>query len=133
MGLFPIQNLLCGVQDPHFKAVNHRRRIIQTSLQAEYAYCLAPGGMLYTITDVEELGSWMRVNTHCQSAFLHSSDPPVERNRDFCPDSSWVGATPNDFRNRRSDKYCLVGLPDFFPLRVRTIGLPSSPRKFVMG
>jgi len=49
------------MQDPHFKTVNHRRRIIQKSLQAEYAYCLAPGGMLYTITDVEELGAWMRV------------------------------------------------------------------------
>lgn len=46
-------------QDPHFKASNHRRRIINTSLITEYAYVLAPGGMLYTITDVQELGEWM--------------------------------------------------------------------------
>lgn len=46
-------------QDPHFKAANHRRRIIQTNLLAEYAYIMAPGAKLYTITDVEELGIWM--------------------------------------------------------------------------
>ena len=45
-------------QDPHFKAANHRRRIIQRTLLAEYAYLLAPGGILYTITDVEALGDW---------------------------------------------------------------------------
>ena len=46
-------------QDPHFKTANHRRRIIQTALLAEYAYVLAVGGVLYTITDVPELGEWM--------------------------------------------------------------------------
>ena len=48
------------LQDPHFKAANHRRRIIQTSLLAEYAYCMAVGGMLYTISDVHDLAEWMR-------------------------------------------------------------------------
>ena len=28
-------------------------------LITEYAYFLAPGGMLYTITDVKDLGTWM--------------------------------------------------------------------------
>lgn len=45
-------------QDPHFKAANYRRRIIQRTLLAEYAYLLRPGGLLYTITDVEDLGNW---------------------------------------------------------------------------
>ena len=45
--------------DPHFKVGNHRRRIIQTTLLAEYAYVMREGGILYTITDVEELGQWM--------------------------------------------------------------------------
>ncbi len=45
------------MQDPHFKVANHRRRIIQSTLLAEYAHFLAVGGMLYTITDVEELVS----------------------------------------------------------------------------
>ncbi len=48
------------MQDPHFKASTHRRRIISTAQLADYAYLLAPGGMLYTITDVPELGAWMR-------------------------------------------------------------------------
>jgi tRNA (guanine-N7-)-methyltransferase len=46
-------------QDPHFKTANHRRRIINTNLLTEYAYLLAPGALLYTITDVQELGEWM--------------------------------------------------------------------------
>lgn len=48
------------LQDPHFKVSTHRRRIISTAQLADYAYLLAPGGMLYTITDVPELGAWMR-------------------------------------------------------------------------
>lgn len=71
--------------DPQFKQRNHRRRIVRcdrvaaiarpptlahalvscacelansTALLAEYAYLLAPGGILYTITDVEELHNW---------------------------------------------------------------------------
>ena len=48
------------VQDPHFKAGTHRRRIISRAQLADYAYLLAPGGILYTITDVPELGQWMR-------------------------------------------------------------------------
>eukprot|EP00629_Pelagomonadales_sp_RCC1024_P003641 CAMPEP_0119287102 /NCGR_PEP_ID=MMETSP1329-20130426/34993_1 /TAXON_ID=114041 /ORGANISM="Genus nov. species nov., Strain RCC1024" /LENGTH=261 /DNA_ID=CAMNT_0007287857 /DNA_START=119 /DNA_END=901 /DNA_ORIENTATION=- len=44
--------------DPHFKAKNHRRRIVSTSLLAEYAYALAPGGLLYCVTDVRELHEW---------------------------------------------------------------------------
>ncbi len=42
-------------QDPHFKATNHRRRIISAQLLAEYAFLLAPGGRLYTATDVQEV------------------------------------------------------------------------------
>lgn len=47
------------LQDPHFKASNHRRRIIQPTLLTEYAHIMASGGWLYTITDVPELGEWM--------------------------------------------------------------------------
>ncbi|KAE8056557.1 hypothetical protein FH972_013324 [Carpinus fangiana] len=46
--------------DPHFKEKNHRRRVISTHLLDEYAYCLGVGGIIYTITDVEELGEWMK-------------------------------------------------------------------------
>jgi tRNA (guanine-N7-)-methyltransferase len=61
--------------DPHFKAKNHRRRIIRCveyraevsvmrraatskTLLSEYAHFLKPNGRLYTITDVEELHRW---------------------------------------------------------------------------
>lgn len=45
--------------DPHFKARKHKARIISESLNAEYAYVLRPGGLLYTITDVEEYHHWI--------------------------------------------------------------------------
>lgn len=48
--------------DPHFKEKNHRRRVISIPLLDEYAYVLDVGGIIYTITDVEELGDWMK---HC--------------------------------------------------------------------
>uniref|UniRef100_A0A6B2LFQ2 tRNA (guanine(46)-N(7))-methyltransferase n=1 Tax=Arcella intermedia TaxID=1963864 RepID=A0A6B2LFQ2_9EUKA len=44
--------------DPHFKKANHRRRIISSALLPEYAYLLAEGGKLYTVTDVHELYLW---------------------------------------------------------------------------
>ncbi|CAL5052103.1 unnamed protein product [Urochloa decumbens] len=46
--------------DPHFKEKNHRRRVISMQLLDEYAYVMEVGGIIYTITDVEELGDWMR-------------------------------------------------------------------------
>ena len=52
-------------QDPHFKASTHRRRIISRAQLADYAYMLRPGGMLYTITDVKEVGTWMREKVSC--------------------------------------------------------------------
>ncbi|EPS42885.1 hypothetical protein H072_3194 [Dactylellina haptotyla CBS 200.50] len=45
--------------DPHFKARKHKARIISPTLLAEYAYILRPGGIIYTITDVEDLHLWM--------------------------------------------------------------------------
>lgn len=45
--------------DPHFKARKHKARIVSTTLNAEYAYVLRPGGVVYTITDVEDLHHWM--------------------------------------------------------------------------
>ena len=37
----------------------HKARIVSETLCAEYAYVLRPGGYVFTITDVEELGVWM--------------------------------------------------------------------------
>ncbi|KAF5842634.1 putative methyltransferase-domain-containing protein [Dunaliella salina] len=65
--------------DPHFKAANHRRRIINTTLVTEYAYLLAPGGWLYTITDVEELGNWMRDRLDTHPMFERVSEEELEK------------------------------------------------------
>ena len=46
--------------DPHFKLRKHKARIISPTLLAEYAYVLRPGGVVYTITDVEDLHLWMK-------------------------------------------------------------------------
>ena len=54
-----LEKLFFLFPDPHFKVANHRRRIVTTTLLAEYAYVLREGGIVYTITDVEELGKWM--------------------------------------------------------------------------
>ena len=45
--------------DPHFKARKHKQRIVNASLVSEYAYVVRPGGLVYTITDVEDLHEWM--------------------------------------------------------------------------
>lgn len=45
--------------DPHFKTRKHKARIISPTLLAEYAYVLRVGGIVYTITDVQDLHLWM--------------------------------------------------------------------------
>ncbi|GLI65576.1 hypothetical protein VaNZ11_009148 [Volvox africanus] len=60
--------------DPHFKTANHRRRIINTHLLTEYAHVLAPGGWLYTISDVPELGEWMKVKLDSHPLFERVSE-----------------------------------------------------------
>ncbi|TMW57198.1 hypothetical protein Poli38472_003123 [Pythium oligandrum] len=70
--------------DPHFKLRNHRRRIVGTNLLAEYAYLLAPGGILYTITDVEDLHNWHVEKCTAHPCFVRipdeelASDPCVK-------------------------------------------------------
>lgn len=55
--------------DPHFKARKHKARIISSTLLAEYAYILAPGGLVYTITDVQDLAQWMRAHLEAHPLF----------------------------------------------------------------
>jgi len=57
--------------DPHFKIRKHKARIISPTLLAEYAYVLRTGGIVYTITDVEDLHYWMK--THLDSFPLFES------------------------------------------------------------
>lgn len=53
-----LQKLFFLFPDPHFKKSNHRRRIISPTLLSEYAYILAVGGKIYTVTDVKDLYDW---------------------------------------------------------------------------
>ncbi|ODV84257.1 hypothetical protein CANARDRAFT_29408 [[Candida] arabinofermentans NRRL YB-2248] len=45
--------------DPHFKQRKHKARIVTNTLLSEYAFVLAEGGIIYTITDVLDLHEWM--------------------------------------------------------------------------
>jgi len=71
-----LEKLFFLFPDPHFKQSNHRRRIVSTTLLAEYAYVLKEGGILYTITDVEELGQWM--SDHMTAHPMFERVPEVE-------------------------------------------------------
>jgi len=64
--------------DPHFKEKNHRRRVISPQLLDEYAYALEVGGIIYTITDVEELGDWMRSCMEDHPLFTFVPDEELE-------------------------------------------------------
>lgn len=68
--------------DPHFKLRKHKARIISPTLLSEYAYCLRPGGIVYTITDVKDLHDWMR--THLENHPLFERLSLEEETSDEC-------------------------------------------------
>ena len=45
-----LEKIFICFPDPHFKAKNHRRRIVSHNLLTEYAYFIQPNGILYMIT-----------------------------------------------------------------------------------
>jgi tRNA (guanine-N7-)-methyltransferase len=55
--------------DPHFKARKHKARIVSTTLNSEYAYVVRPGGIIYTITDVDDLHNWMVQHFNAHPSF----------------------------------------------------------------
>ena len=64
--------------DPHFKAKNHRRRIVSETLLTEYAYLLKPNARLYTITDVEDLHQWHMTKCAAHPMFEQLSKTELE-------------------------------------------------------
>jgi tRNA (guanine-N7-)-methyltransferase len=56
---YQLSKIFLCFPDPHFKARKHKARIVSTTLNSEYAYVLRPGGIVYTITDVEDLYNWI--------------------------------------------------------------------------
>ena len=64
--------------DPHFKARKHKARIVSLTLASEYAFVLAPGGKVYTITDVEDLHLWMVGHFDAHESFARVGAEEVE-------------------------------------------------------
>ncbi|XP_050528125.1 tRNA (guanine-N(7)-)-methyltransferase [Daktulosphaira vitifoliae] len=71
--------------DPHFKKSKHKWRIINDTTLSEYAYVLAEGAMVYTVTDVKDLHDWMTKH-FCEHGLFESvnesylkDDPVVEK------------------------------------------------------
>ncbi|XP_014248252.1 tRNA (guanine-N(7)-)-methyltransferase [Cimex lectularius] len=67
--------------DPHFKKAKHKWRIISPTLLAEYAYVLADGGIVYTVTDVEDLHHWMVKHFVEHPLFRRMDDVELESDR----------------------------------------------------
>ncbi|EDX16892.1 GD16394 [Drosophila simulans] len=66
--------------DPHFKRAKHKWRIINQALLSEYAYVLRKGGLVYTMTDVEDLHKW--IVTHMEEHPLYERLTEEEANAD---------------------------------------------------
>ncbi|KAI0602127.1 putative methyltransferase [Biscogniauxia sp. FL1348] len=64
--------------DPHFKQRKHKARIVSTTLNSEYAYVLRPGGIVYTITDVEDLHDWMVQHLEAHPSFERVAEEEQE-------------------------------------------------------
>jgi tRNA G46 methylase TrmB len=60
---FQIDKIFICFPDPHFKAKNHRRRIISHELLSAYAYFVKPGGRLYTVTGMTMMMKMMLMMT----------------------------------------------------------------------
>ncbi|KFX91534.1 hypothetical protein V495_02981 [Pseudogymnoascus sp. VKM F-4514 (FW-929)] len=67
--------------DPHFKTRKHKARIVSVSLNSEYAYAVRPGGIIYTITDVEDLHKWMVQHFDAHPSFERLTDEEQEADK----------------------------------------------------
>ncbi|KAL0272473.1 UNVERIFIED_CONTAM: hypothetical protein PYX00_005428 [Menopon gallinae] len=63
----------------YFSKGQHRWRIISTALLAEYAYVLAEGGLVYTITDVFDLHEWMVQHFDSHPLFERVTDEELSK------------------------------------------------------
>jgi tRNA (guanine-N7-)-methyltransferase len=68
--------------DPHFKNSKHRLRVINPTYLDIYAHFIAIGGILYTISDVEDLYLWQK--KHLDEHPLFERIPDEEMKDDVC-------------------------------------------------
>jgi tRNA (guanine-N7-)-methyltransferase len=66
---YQLSKIFLCFPDPHFKVRKHKARIVSTTLNSEYAYVVRPGGIVYTITDVEDLHNWMVLHFDAHPSF----------------------------------------------------------------
>jgi tRNA (guanine-N7-)-methyltransferase len=86
---YQLSKIFLCFPDPHFKARKHKARIVSTTLAAEYAYVVRPGGIIYTITDVEDLHNWMVAHFNAHPTFERV--PETEQEADECVKVMRVG------------------------------------------
>lgn len=73
-----VEKLFICFADPHFKRVNHRRRIINQNLLTDYAYILKTGGRIYEVTDVKDLHDWNVMHLEMHPLFERISDEELK-------------------------------------------------------
>ena len=78
-----LESVFICFPDPHFKAQNFRRRIINFGFLSEYAFALKKGGRLYCITDVKELYDWHLSHLERHSLFRRIPE------EDLKEDNAW--------------------------------------------
>ncbi len=102
-----LEKLFFLFPDPHFKKAKHKWRIINETLLAEYAYVLAEGGKVYTITDVKDLHEWMSGHLSAHPLFERlteeelSADPVVAKLYESTEEGQKVSRA-------KGDKWCAV-------------------------
>lgn len=79
---YQLSKIFLCFPDPHFKARKHKARIVSPTLNSEYAYVIRPGGIVYTITDVEDLHNWMVMHFDSHPSFERV--PEDEQEADEC-------------------------------------------------
>ena len=77
-----LRKIFIGFPDPHFKARKHKARIVSTTLNSEYAFVLRPGGIVYTVSDVEDVHRWIVAHFHAHASFERLS--AEEERQDEC-------------------------------------------------
>lgn len=97
--------------DPHFHRKNHRRRIISKQLISEYAYVLSKGGLLYTITDVKDLGDWMQKHLDESPMFERVSEEELRKVPEDALVFDYIHQSSEDAqrtREQKLDMHCAV-------------------------
>ncbi|KAF8820955.1 tRna -methyltransferase family protein [Cardiosporidium cionae] len=93
--------------DPHFKKSKWKRRIISISMLSMYAYTLSPDGLLYAVTDVQDLYEWIREACIAHPLFEEVTGPALEEDRCVQVMKIETEEAKKVIRNNQSCYYCV--------------------------